>query len=857
MTPEEIQAITDKYYVKEIDADIHRLGLTPTTGPYCCAKAVRGYGNTEYGVVIIGIAPANQEIKEGRPFQGQNGKLMDSVMRYVGWDRSKVYCTNLICHPIKDTDPDLTIPEFTSCLQRLEQELVQANPRLVIPVGSAATKYFTGMGVGKARGVPVFNKRRGYYVMPSYQPVAALQGDPSVIHHLVRDFGKISTILEWPQDGSIKDVEYTVVSSAQQAQSVLYAIEPGTLVSLDIETDSEFVNVIDIHRDRLLCLAISYFGSTDGTQHTFVFPRDTLDNLRWPTNIRYGYQNGPFDQKGMSKYLGVDLPIDEDTLVMSYALDERGGRDEVHDSYGGIHGLGPQADEFCGAEFYKDKMKPGHKRPAELDEHDLYKYNAYDAGYTLRLLHKYIPMLHSQGTWGLYHDRLLPLDRAFAEINYQGVSVDRKRLQDLILDWGPRFLKGEEYLQELASEHGFPGQINLNSPKQLSRFLYDILGLDGGPSTARNIIEELDHPFVDALLAHKRLDHIWKHYIIPGTRSIKMDGRVHPNTLIHGTTSGRLAYVDPPLQTLPQDYTVGEYAEIRSIYIPESTDYVIMEFDYAQIEIWIAAGLSQDQHMLEALAGGDYHSATARDVMRLPIDTMDPADKKFTRQMAKKVGFGVIYDIGATTLAKPKTGINSSVAYAQQVIDTFYEVNWQYRDWTKATIQRARTDGELVNPFGRHRRFRLFVDKKQERQAINFPVQSIANDYTLSALLELHFGLTLAQIAQDCPRPTQTKLQQLGARILFGVHDSIVMQVHKSNLLETIEYVKSVMEQQWLSDMPAGHVEPKIGPNLYNVTELSTKYDPALWCGHESKYYGKSKCLSCLVKSFRPELVTA
>lgn len=787
------------------------------TGPYCCAKAVRGYGNSEYGVAIVGIAPANQEVKEGRPFQGQNGKLMDSVMRYTGWDRNKVYCTNLICHPLKDTDPDLTLPEYKQCLNRLEQELLLCAPRLVIPVGSAACKYFTGMGVGKARGVPVFNKKRGYYVMPSYQPVAALQGDPSVIHHLVRDFSKISTILEWPRDGSIKDVEYTVVSSQSEAQSVLYSIEPDTLVSLDIETDSEFVNVIDIHRDRLLCLAISYFSSTDGSQHTSVFPRDCVDELRWPTNLKYCYQNGPFDQKGMSKYLGVDLPIDHDTLLMSYALDERGGRDEVHDSYGGIHGLGPQADEFCGAEFYKDKMKPGHKRPAELDEHDLYKYNAYDAGYTARLVNRYIPQLHTQQTWNLYHDRLLPLDRAFAEINYAGVPVDRKRLQDLILDWGPRFLKGEEHLQGVAQEYGFPGQINLNSPKQLSRFLYDILGLEGGPSTARDLLEELDHPFVDALLGHKRLDHIWKHYIIPGTRSIKMDGRVHPNTLIHGTTSGRLAYVDPPLQTLPQDYTVGEYAEIRSIYVPESTDYVLMEFDYAQIEIWIAAGLSQDQHMLEALAGGDYHSATARDVMRLPIDTMDPTERKFARQMAKRVGFGVIYDIGATTLAKPKTGINSSVSYAQQVIDTFYEVNHDYRDWTKRTIAQARTDGELVTPFGRHRRFRLFVDKKQERQAINFPVQSIANDYTLSALLEMHFGQTLQQIANDEPRPQQTPLQALGARIFFGVHDSIVLQVRKDRQEETYYYVKGVMEQQWINGMPHGRIEAKAGPNLYDV----------------------------------------
>jgi DNA polymerase-1 len=674
------------------------------------------------------------------------------------------------------------------------------------------------MKVGKARGVPVLDPKRGYYVMPSLQPVAALQGDPSIIHHLVRDFAKIPTVLSWPQDGSIKDVPYDIVSTKEEAQQVLDGLPKDSIVTIDIETDSKVVNIIDVYSDRLLCLAITR-SDPNGNEHTTVFPREVLDGLLWPTDVQWCGQNFPFDRNGLLKYLNVDIPIVHDTMLMSYALDERGGRDEQHDTYGGIHGLGPQADEYCGAEFYKDKMKPGHKAPAELPQDQLYRYNAHDAGYTYRLANRYIPQLHSDGVYPLYHDRLMPLDRAMAEINYQGVNIDRKRLQDLVLDWGPRFLEGEERLIDLAQEYGFPGRINLNSHPQLSRFLYDILGLEGGPSTAKDVIIDLEHPFIDALLLHKKLDHIWKHYIIPGVRSIKFDGRVHPNTLIHGTTSGRFAYVDPPLQTLPQKYSVGEYAEIRSIYVPDSSEYYIAEFDYAQIEVWIAAGLSQDQHMLEALASGDYHSATARDIMGVAIDDMDRDSRYVVRQNAKKVGFGVIYDIGAVTLSKPRTGINSTVREAQQIIDSFYEVNHQYKQWTEDIVTEARTKGQLITPFGRHRRFRLFIDQKQKRQAINFPVQSIANDYTLSALLELHFGMTLAEIAAGHVRPRITHLQSLGARIMWGVHDSIVLQIRKDRAQETIDYVKGVMEQQWLPDMPHGTVEAKVGDNLYDVKE--------------------------------------
>lgn len=824
------------------------------TGPICCVnqKHVNNQGCTDDGVVIIGIAPAGQEVKDKKPFVGQNGKLLDSLLRYVSWDRSRVYLMNMICHPIKDTDPDLSLPDLQICLHNMEEQLRQIKPRLVIPVGKAACKYFTGMGVNKARGVPVFNQTRGYYVMPTFQPVAALQGDPSVIHHLVRDLAKIPMILEWPNDGSIKDVSYEVIRTRADAQRVLATIPSDTIVSLDIETDNEFVNIIDVHRDRLLCLAISYFSATSGVsqQHTYVFPRDILDGLEWPTHIKYNYQNGAFDSNGMNKYLGVPLPIDHDILLMSYALDERGGRDEAHDTFAGIHGLGPQANEYCGAEFYKDKMKPGHKKPAELDEDDLFKYNAADAGYTARLHSFYLPRLYKENVYDLYHDRLLPQARAFAEINYQGISLDRKRLQDLVLSWGPRFLEGEELLIDLAQEYGFPGRINLNSHPQLSKFLFEILGLEGGPSTRREVLEELDHPFVDKLMEHKRLDHIWKHYIIPGVQSIKVDGRMHSSTLVHGTTSGRVAYTDPPLQTLPQQYSVGEYAEIRSIYVPDDDDHVIAEFDYGQIEIWIAMGLSHDDHMRVALESGDYHSATARDVMRLPIDTMVGVERDQVRQAAKKVGFGVIYLIGPYTLSKPKTGINSTVQEAQRIIDNFYQVNSGYHQWVQDTIREARTKGELVSKFGRHRRFRLFVDPKQERQAVNFPVQSTANDYTLSALMEMHFGLSLEELANEAPRPKETMLQRLDARILWGVHDSIVMNISKKYLAETIDYVKSMMEKQWLPDMPRVKIEPKIGPNLYDVVKLSEKRKKQ-GCEHEHAWYSDTGlCLDCLVRSF-------
>lgn len=806
-------------------------------GLACCENAVLSSGNPEHGVMFVGIAPEREEHKTGEPFTGQNGRFLNALLENVGWSRERCYFANLVCHNIPLPEKGVDLSAHTACVARFEREVKEVKPRLIIPLGSDATIYMRNMKVGKARGVPVLDKTRNCYVMPTFQPLAALKGDSSIVHHLVRDLRKIPDVLRWPLDGSIKRVDYTVIDSVDDAQRILNNLPKDRFVALDIETDNKYVNIIDVFSDRLLCLAISYGTNSTEGQRTFVFTRHILDDLRWPTDVMWTFQNGAFDANGLKKYLGVELPIVHDTMLMSYALDERGGRDELHDFYGGIHGLGPQADELLGAEFYKDRMK-GKDRAADLPVQELHEYNAHDAGYTERLPYIYFPRMMDDDVVNLYENRLMPLQRAYAEMNYEGIDVDRKRLQDLILDWGPRFLNGGERLQEMAREYGFDGDINLNSPKQLSKFLYEVLSLEGGPSTAREVLEELDHPFVDAMLEHRRLDHIWKHYIIPGVQSIKVDGRVHPSTMVHGTTSGRPAYVNPPMNTLPQKYTVGEYAEIRSVYVPQSSDYLLCEFDYTQIEVWIAAAISQDSHMLAALKSGDYHSATARNIMGLPIDEMEPDERQKTRQIAKKVGFGVIYLIGAKALSKKSTGINSTVQEAQKHIDAFFNVNYEFKEWVDRTILKAKREGELRTAFERVRRFRIFVDQKQERQAVNFLIQSPASDYTLSALIEFY-------------TKHREHLRNLQARALMTIYDSIVFEIHKSHARETIDFVKSIMEQVWIPDLPGVKVEPKIGPNLYDTHEVKFKATLCTRCNltKDTTISGHNICLECYVAS--------
>lgn len=795
---------------------------TISTGLPCCIGGIQGEGNLTDGVMIVGHMPGADEMRTRKPFTGPNGSLMDALLEYTGWSRERVYCTNILCQYFKPALPGRTktgkakklpstLPDHPECVARFEREVQALKPKLIITLGAEACEYMTGMKVSRARGVPVFDTKRKCYVMPTMQPIGAVQGDVSILYHVIRDFSKIQHILRWPQDGSIKDVHYEVIDDPTAARAYLSSLPRNTYVSLDIETDNRFVNIIDIFSDKLLCVGVGYIDPTTQSEVVWVLTPTALQGLcadDWPQDVWWTYQNGPFDKNGLRHYLNTNLPIVHDTMMMSYALDERGGRDEATDSFAGIHGLGPQADEWCGAEFYKEREK-GERgtHPAQLDPSVLHRYNAHDVAYTVRLPIIYVPKLIDEDVYDLYENRLMPLSRAFADINYEGQPVDTRYLQDLILKWGPRYQQGEEHLQELAQEYGFPGTINLNSPKQKSQFIYTLLGLEHeqAPSTARTVIEDLDHPWIDAYLDHARLEHIINHYLVPAVRQIKIDGRMHTSTLIHGTTSGRLAYIDPPLQTLPQAYTVGEFAELRRIFIPDSPEHVIAEFDYNQIEMWMAMGLSHDDNMRHALEAGDIHGATTRNVLHVDPLTTTTEEWKIARQLGKKVNFSVIYWISAKELSNPKKGIGGTVRQAQEHINNFFDEYHDYYDYTLQCVEEAKREGYLRTPYGRKRRFHLMLDSRQDRQAVNYKGQSIANDYTLSALLHLHNDPYFRTV--------------LGGRILWGVHDSLVTNLRRDRLEESIDYVCSVMESQHIVDLPTVKVEPKVGPNLYDVKE--------------------------------------
>lgn len=640
----------------------------------------------------------------------------------------------------------------------------------------------------------------------TYHPAATFRSPPFVVD-LVRDLEKIPRILSWPADGSALAAVHWNVATKLDAQHVLDSMPKNELITLDVETtipSDEEKDEETPHGQELLCFSLTTVNGKPGYEReiTWAFPRDVLDGLVWPNPSQYswGFQSGQFDQQAIRRRYGVILPVSEDSLLQSYSLDERPGN----------HSLERLSMEYLGAGKYKEATKGYVKHMDQLDESLLIERNAKDTAYTYRLINFFTPRQVEDDVRSMYKTLLIPAANIFADMQYRGIKIDREMLGNLVFEWAPRYLGTQRRMQDTASQYGWAGALNPGSPKQVSSFLQDYLDIywDGAPSVARDLVEEIEdeHEWVGWYLDWKRDQHIINHYVKPLAASIKDDGRCHHSILQHGTVTGRRSNKNPPMQTIPKAYTVGDdLARIRSVFVPTNDDYVLWEADYRQIEAWLCWAHSDDPNMyadlteIQPWTNGkpDFHGATA--VRALHKDPFAP-DWDTHRQQAKKVNFGLLYGEGAKGLASKRKGLNTTVQVAQQYLDQVLRRYRGYDAWMKRMQRLAQSEGELVSASGRKRRFKLVQDTHALRQAVNFPIQSLAGDYTLSSLIELYW-----------------QLQALDCHVLVESHDSLLFEISKRHETEALALIVEVMEKPRFDGFPSVKVDLKTGPNWFNM----------------------------------------
>lgn len=777
----------------------------------CHQEGIQGQGPHDAEVMIVGVAPAREEMRSGEVYSGQTGQLLRAVLRGVGMNISNCYVTNLLCTPSREP----TEEQVYRCLPRVVREIDVIKPKVILAVGALPIQILTGhKRTAAVRGSCVWSTDFNCWVIGTWQPTIVLNQSPALISDIVRDVLKINYIKDKPKD--FGRVEYRVVDSVDATRTMLRNLPREGFVSLDVECVWDHVK--EEWTRELRCLAIS-----DG-DNTWVVPANfmTYDPKDWPQDVHWTFHNAMFDTAVM-KLHGIDLLICDDTMLMSYSLDERGGtEDEATDVAVGIHGLKRLSREYCGADFYEVDIK---RDPDEI----VWQYNAKDAAYTARLAKLFCARQVEEGVRDHYLQLTLPQATLCRDEKEFGVHVDIPRLHELTINWGEEWIRLGDELESDAKEYGWPEEkFNPNSPKQLKRFLNTFLMLDVPDTRKETLAKYEGHPWLKKFRRRKRLDKNLNTYVIGTRKNVARDGRVHPDPSIHATTSGRLAYHNPPVGTVPSGAQyinpdeepdeeakalITEFRNVRGLFgAPERK--VFIEADFNSAELWTAALISRDDQMLKDLLSGDFHSAAAEGMFRCKRTDYSPEHWSGMRRQSKYVTFGVLFFRGAKSLYQPAQGQSGDLGKAgytlrdleQMVIAWHQKYNGHY-DWAVKEIEQARRTGMQRSITGRVRRYNApgVYGGHFTNMASNFPVQSVSHDHLIAARLDFQ------KIFNESDFPAHT---------LWDGHDACYFEVDESVAAEAIQMIKEVMEKPRWFDLGIP-VEIKMGRNWADAKKVA------------------------------------
>lgn len=760
-------------------------------GPTCHPEiGITGLGYPSEGVVIVGIAPGNQEVRAGQPFVGQSGKLLNAILDGVGFPRSNVYCTNLVCW--YNNNP--TEAQIAQCQERFDAEMELVKPRLIVALGKIPTEHLTGHKFADASGQVLWSTKYDCWIMGTNHPAAVLHSggnQQDAISNLVRDLKKIDEVRDWARDYGT--VEWGTITDASLAERIIgHWYGQALPIALDVETVWGSYNV--------RCLAVSAGGVA------YTIPREVANYVDWNqwADGQWVYHNAQFDVRAMQESFDVTLAVYGDTMLMSYALDERGGGNHDEragfrkDKRFGLHSLKKLSREYCGADFYEIDTQTD-------DLPLLYEYNAKDAAYTARLWHRFDEMLKADDVWDMYHTYLLPGVMPMLNSKKRGVHIDLRRKADLGLMFSSRMLHKYDELQTLAQDAGRQGELNPSSHLQVKEVLYDYLGLpytELGRSSAKGALDELADlsPFIQTLLEYRKCEKMLSTYVDWPPEWIDSKGYIHPDALLHGTVSGRLVYTKPPVGTIPKHGEEGRM--LRSMFNVEDDTREIIQADYSQSELWAAYTYSGDENLLADLKSGDFHGRACENMFRIVkadyISEFGEDAFEDLRDKGKTVTFGIMFGRQAKAVGK---AIGRSRQEAQDLIDAWFD---RYRDHARwYEVQRKETvkTGESVAKSGRKRRWHLVVDFSALNQAVNWPIQTSSHDNLVLSYYEL-----------------APLLLEFDAHIAFEVHDSLIVDAPKAYRNEVVSLMKRVMEKDRIGiSIP---VELKAGPNWGELVKV-------------------------------------
>lgn len=401
----------------------------------------------------------------------------------------------------------------------------------------------------------------------------------------------------------------------------------------------------------------------------------------------------------------------------------------------------------------------------ELDCPETLKGSAKDCERLIRLCDKLSDMIEENGQHELMYGIELPLSEVLASMENEGFLVDGDGIREFSKELDKRISSVTERIFEQTNF-----EFNLNSPKQLGAALFETLGIPcrkktkSGYSTSADVLEELaaDYPVVADVLEYRMLAKLKSTYCDGLLKVICPDGRIRSTLNQTETRTGRISSQDPNLQNIPVRSELGR--ELRKFFISREGS-VLLDADYSQIELRVLAHVAEDKNMTDAFnSGEDIHRITASQVFNIPPQMVTP----LMRTRAKAVNFGIVYGIGAFSLAKD-IGVTrkEADAYIKGYLHHFGGVE----EYMKNVVAKAREDGYVSTVFGRRRYLpELSASNKMlqafgERVARNMPIQGTAADIIKIAMVRVYNRL---------------KDENMRSKLIMQVHDELIVEAPES-----------------------------------------------------------------------------
>ncbi len=392
---------------------------------------------------------------------------------------------------------------------------------------------------------------------------------------------------------------------------------------------------------------------------------------------------------------------------------------------------------------------------------------------------KALSELEKNNQLSLMYDIEMPLAKVLSSMEVTGFLVDSQSIEEYgaVLEAQINDLVTKIY--DLAGE-----EFNINSPKQLGTVLFEKLGLPAkkktksGYSTNADVLEELasDYPIVALVLEYRTLAKLKSTYCDGLKKCVAPDGRIHSTLNQTETRTGRISSTEPNLQNIPVRSEVGR--ELRKFFVAKD-GCVLVDADYSQIELRVLAHIADDERMLSAFnEGDDIHTITASQVFNMPIEAVTP----LMRTRAKAVNFGIVYGIGAFSLAKD---IGVTRAEADRYIKGYLHKFSGVDSYMQRVIADAKADGYVSTLFGRRRYLpeltasNAMLRNFGERVARNMPIQGTAADIIKIAMIKVY---------------ERMRKENLKAQLIMQVHDELIVEAPENEAEEVCRIVKEEME---------------------------------------------------------------